>query len=223
VRVLRVFGKLLVSVGAGILLFVVWTLWGTGLQTARDQDRLASQFQALPAFPTSARVGEDPKGPPRSYAPNPGDPVFRLRIPAIDLDHIVVEGVADEQLRLGPGHYPSCRRGFVRPLCTEHDEIWPGQKGRVIVSGHRTTYGAPFWDLDKLSQGDVVLTQTRWGDFTYRVSGKEIVGPSARDIANPAASDGYEIVFTTCNPKFSAAERLIVYAEMEASSDAGRA
>ena len=215
-KFLRFFGKLLISVGAGILLFVVWTLWGTGLLAQRDQQRLADQFDALPPLTASAKAGADlPQGPPKGFAPGPGEPVFRLRIPAIDLDHIVVEGVGEEELELGPGHYPSCRKGFPRPLCTEGDEVWPGERGRVIVSGHRTTYGAPFWALDRLKRGDRIEVATRWGDFTYRVSGKEIVPPDSRDIANPRAADGYELVFTTCNPRFSAAERLIVYAEME--------
>jgi sortase A len=140
--------------------------------------------------------------------------VFRLQIPAIGVDSIVVEGVEQEQLALGPGHYPSCRRGFTKPLCTEAGEVWPGERGRVIVSGHRTTHGAPFWDLDKLRTGDRIVTRTKWGDFIYRVFGKDIVAPNALDIANPKATDASEIVFTTCNPKFSAAQRLIVYAEM---------
>ena len=213
-KVLRFVGKLLISIGAGILLFVVWTLWGTGVLAQREQERLAVEFDNLPALPASAR-GERPQGPPLGFTPEPGEPVFRLRMPKIDLDHIVVEGVDEEQLELGPGHYPSCRKGFSRPLCTEADEVWPGERGRVIVSGHRTTYGAPFWALDRLRTGDLIETQTRWGDFTYVVSGKEVVPPDSRDIANPTAAGGYEIVFTTCNPRFSAAERLIVYAEMQ--------
>jgi sortase A len=214
-KVLRVLGKLMISVGMGILLFVVWTLWGTGLLAQRDQTRLAAEFERLPPLPVSAKREGRPSGPPEGFRPAAGEPVFRLRIPAIGLDHIVVEGVAEEQLELGPGHYPSCRKGFERPLCTEAGEVWPGERGRVIVSGHRTTYGAPFWALDQLERGDAIETQTKWGAFTYRVSGKEIVPPDSRDIANPRGTKGYEIVFTTCNPRFSAAERLIVYAEMQ--------
>jgi sortase A len=213
---LRTLGKLLISVGVGILLFVVWTLWGTGILASREQERLATQFERLPPLRVAAsKAPREPEGPPKGFAPGPGKPVFRLSMPTIGLDRIVVQGVSEEQLALGPGHYPSCRPGFSRPLCTEPDEVWPGEPGRVIVSGHRTTYGAPFWDLDKLQKGDAIVTQTRWGRFTYRVSGKEIVAPDARDIANPRATDGYEIVFTTCNPKFSAAQRLIVFAEMK--------
>ena len=215
-RLLRVVGKLLISIGAGILLFVVWTLWGTGLLAERDQQRLAARFDSLPPLPTSAKQGDTgPSGPPNNFSPSPGDPVFRLRMPSIDLQRIVVEGVGEEELKQGPGHYPSCRAGFRPPLCTEAEEVWPGEQGRVIVSGHRTTYGAPFWALDRLRKGDMIETETRWGDFTYHVFDKEVVPPDSRDIANPRAADGYEIVFTTCNPRFSAAERLIVYAEMK--------
>ncbi|MFN2488936.1 MAG: sortase [Actinomycetota bacterium] len=217
-RILRNLGKLLISVGVGILLFVGWTLWGTGLYTARQQDRLASEFDDLPVMPIRPEDERGLGGPPKGFSPRPGDPVFRLRMPSIDLDHIVVEGVGDDELRLGPGHYPSCREGFSRPLCTDRDAVWPGEQGRVIVSGHRTTFGAPFWGLDKLEIGDPVRMQTQWGDFTYRVSGREIVAPNARDIANPDATEGFEIVFTTCNPKFSAAQRLLVFASMDAAA-----
>ena len=204
---LGVIGKFLISVGLGVLLFVAWTLWGTGLVTQRQQERLAREFGSQP-------VMNLPPGSERGYDPPPGAPVFRLRIPTIDLDAIVVEGVQPPQLALGPGHYPSCRTGFAKPLCTRADEVWPGEQGRVIVSGHRTTHGAPFWDLDKLTKGDKVHIGTRWGEFTYAVSGRRIVDPNARDIADPLATRRSEIAFTTCNPRFSASQRLVVFAKM---------
>jgi sortase A len=211
---LRILGKFLISVGLGTLLFVAWTLWGTGIVTERAQVRLARQFASQPLF-RARHQSPQAAGPPSRFAPGPGAPVFRLRIPAIDLDRIVVEGVGDGELALGPGHYPSCKKGFSPPLCTEADEVWPGEQGRVIISGHRTTHGAPFWSLDELQRGDDVITQTQWGTFVYRVSGKQIVAPNSLDIANPVATNGHEIAFTTCNPRFSAAQRLIVFAEME--------
>ncbi|MDQ3982009.1 MAG: class E sortase, partial [Actinomycetota bacterium] len=116
-------------------------------------------------------------------------------------------------LKLGPGHYPSCRAGFSPPLCTDYEESFPGERGRVIVSGHRTTYGQPFWSLDEMEKGDPIHFETRWGDFTYRVVGKEIVPANSELIVVP--SKKYEVVLTTCNPKYSAAERLIVYAELD--------
>ena len=211
-RWIRVFGKFLISVGVGVLLFVGWTLWGTGLYTARQQDVLDGQFAAAPAIELDRDEGKVEV--PANFAPGPGKPVFRLRIPAIDFDQMVVAGVGTEELRKGPGHFPSCRSGFERPLCTDLDEVWPGEEGRAIVSGHRTTYGAPFYNLDRLKDGDEIITETKWGEFTYEVTDKEIVPPDSRDIANPAAATFAEIVLTTCNPRFSAAERLIVYARM---------
>jgi sortase A len=215
-RVVAFVGKLLISLGAGVLLFVAWTLWGTGIYMNRTQARLADDFAALASFP---RGGQKPEGqgrPPADYRPSPGDPVFRLHIPAIELSQIVVEGVGTEELKGGPGHYPACRNGFTGPYCTQLDEVWPGERGRVIVSGHRTTYGAPFWALNELRRGDDVITETKWGTFSYEVSRSQIVPPTSTDIANPAATNAREIVLTTCNPRFSAAERLVVFARLEA-------
>jgi sortase A len=211
----RVLGKLLISVGVGFFLFVLWILYGTGIYTARQQDQLAEEFDRLPAFEARTEAGKPlPPGPPPGYEPPPGAPVFRMHLPTIEeKPMIVVEGVGTDELELGPGHYPSCRPGFDPPLCTRYEEAFPGQRGRVIVSGHRTTYGQPFWSLDEMEKGDPIHFETRWGDFTYRVTGKEIVPPDSAEIV--VESDEYELALTTCNPRFSDAERLIVYAELE--------
>ncbi len=210
-KALRIFGKFLISVGVGILLFVAWTLWGTGLYTEQQQEALEREFDQQQVVEVDPD-GDDPQRLGPASPPGPGAPAFRLRIPAIDLQQIVVEGVGTEDLKKGPGHYPSCRPGFERPLCTEFEEVWPGQEGRVIVSGHRTTYGAPFWDVDKLDKGDEIITDTKWGTFTYEVTEKRIVQPDSLAIA--IQSDAAEVVLTTCHPKYSAAQRLIVFARM---------
>ena len=212
---LRVTGKFLISVGVGFLLFVVWTLYGTGIYTARQQQSLAEEFDRLPAFERQTPEGDVlPPGPPPGFDPAPGAPVFRMHLPTIeDKPMMVVEGVDTDQLKLGPGHYPSCRPGFERPLCTNYEETFPGQKGRSIISGHRTTYGMPFWSLDRMEKGDPIHFETQWGDYTYRVTGKEVVPADSQAIVVP--SDKYEVVLTTCNPKYSASERLIVYAELD--------
>ena len=206
-RWLEVLGKLLISVGAGILLFVAWTLWGTGLYTNNQQAALADEFGSAPRLEQTENGG-----PPEDFAPAPGEAVFRLRIPSIDLNRVVVEGVGTEELRKGPGHYPECRRGFPPPLCMDFESPWPGETGRVIVSGHRTTYGQPFWDLDQVRRGDEIETVTKWGTFTYEVQRKQIVDPGDLTIVQP--SEIAELVLTTCNPRFSAAQRLIVYGEL---------
>lgn len=216
-KALRIFGKFLISVGIGVLFFVVWTLLGTGIYTQQQQNSLRDEFDRLPVF--TAQAGEDePSGPPRNYAPGPGKPVFVMEIPKIDLDWVVVQGVGTEELKKGPGHYPDCRAGFPEPLCLPWEEAWPGEDERVIVSGHRTTYGrpgelgGPFYRLDELTRGDEIITKTKWGTFTYEVTEKRIVLPSSLGITLPSGEA--EIVLTTCHPKYSAAQRLIVFAKM---------
>lgn len=208
---LKVLGKFLISVGVGVLLFLAWTLWGTGIYAERQQDRLETEFAALEPITTEAGGS-----PGRDFDPAPGAPVFKLEIPVIDVDHIVVEGVGTEQLKLGPGHYPVCEERFALPLCLEEgaEEFWPGEEGRVIVSAHRTTYGAPFWDLDKLRPGDRITTTTRWGTFDYVVTRMSVVED---DAAFPSTDTSAELLLTTCNPKFSADQRLLVFAELEVS------
>ena len=218
-RVLRFIGKLLISLGVGVLLFVLWTLYGTGLYTARQQDNLSKQWEAAPEFHTTAPSdpGSPYRSPPDDYDPDPGDPVFRISIPKIHLNgdkgFMVVEGVGEEELKKGPGHYPACGPKFDQPLCTTFPEVWPGEKGRVVVSGHRTTYLHPFFHIDQLKRGDEIQIDTKWGDFTYEVIEQRAVLPDDPNIIIQK-DDAAELVLTTCNPPYSASQRLITYARM---------
>ena len=216
-------GKFLISVGVGVLLFVGWTLKGTDLYTHREQRKLEKEFEALPQVPIEpVEDGEEgPVLPPKDFEERlgPGDPVFRLHIPRIDVTDIVVEGVGVDELRKGPGHYPACRGDFEPPLCTEFPETLPGEKGRMIVSGHRTTYGSPFWSLDKVREGDDIMVETQWGEFVYRVYDTRIVDDEDATVVVPIRGDA-ELVLTKCNPRFSASQRLVVYAELEEAEPA---
>src|SRR5205085_1071336 len=87
--------------------------------------------------------------------------VAQLRIPKIGLDSIVVNGVGRSDLRKGPGHYP--------------DTPLPGQRGNAAIAGHRTTYGAPFGNLDQLAPGDSIIVRTLEGVFEFRVAQKPLV------------------------------------------------
>jgi sortase A len=117
------------------------------------------------------------------------------------VDDIVVNGVARDDLRKGPGHYPAT------PL--------PGQKGNSSIAGHRTTYGAPFGNLDQLSNGDAISLQTLQGSFTYRVYRQVVVDPSDVGVLAPDANHPATVTLTTCNPKYSAAQRLVVQAALD--------
>ena len=110
----------------------------------------------------------------------------------------VVEGVSVADLRNGAGHMPRT------PL--------PGQPGNSVISGHRTTYGAPFHELDELKPGDTIEVDTAIGTHTYAVRESIIVSPTEVWVTDNR--DGAWLTLTTCNPRYSARERLIIFAEM---------
>jgi sortase A len=99
----------------------------------------------------------------------------------------------------------------------------PGQIGNFVVSGHRTTYLAPFNRLGELRDGDQILIDTRARQYVYKVTGMKIVQPSDVSVTAPVPqhpkADPTErlLTLTTCNPKYSAAQRLIVFGHMVTS------
>ncbi|MFM7068176.1 MAG: sortase, partial [Actinomycetes bacterium] len=165
-RILGWIGRSMVIAGLFILGFVGYQLWGTGLQTDRSQNELASELSAT-AGDGGDRTTTDPEliaddlaaKAPAVAAPTPapaeGAPIGVIEIPKIGLARVMVQGVAKADLKKGPGHYPST------PL--------PGQAGNAAVAGHRTTYGAPFNRIDELIPGDLIVTTTPQGKFTYKV------------------------------------------------------
>ncbi len=194
-------GRTCIASGVLILLFVAYQLWGTGFAESRSQGRLRSDFlDALenPAPTTTSPAGTVPGSPTttaRAAPPTPtGAAVAIIRIPKIDVEKAVIEGVSVNALKEGPGHYPTT------PL--------PGQPGNAAIAGHRTTYGAPFYRLDELNPGDEIQVTTRQGEFTYKVRDKTIVAPTQNEVLDP--SEENLLTLTTCNPRFSAAQRLIV-------------
>ena len=129
-----------------------------------------------------------------------GDALTRLKIPALDVDVVVVEGTSASALRAGAGHYPKT------PL--------PCEIGNVAIAGHRTTYGRPFSNIDRLKPGDTVILETPVGSCTYELSRPPfIVAPTDFSVvANDPISS--TLTLTTCHPKGSAKERLIVKATL---------
>jgi sortase A len=231
-RVIGAMGRLLILAGVLVLLFVAYQLWGTGLQEARAQDRLDKQFQELleqsASTTTVAPASTLPDAstttttlPPDSEAADPandtpieienGDVVARIEIPRIDVDKFVVQGTSVSDLRKGPGHY------FATPM--------PGEAGNVAIAGHRTTYGAPFGEIDQLAPGDSIFVTTIAGKFEYRVIGADrsqaggdpaaghfIVKPTDVYVLDDFGDN--RLTLTACHPKYSARQRIIVAAEL---------
>lgn len=170
--------------GVGMLAFP----FATNLYTRRAQDRLEREL-----FTPELR---------EKYLSGTlavGDSLTRISIPDIKVSVVVVEGVSASALRSGAGHYPNT------PL--------PGEESNVAIAGHRTTYGKPFANLDQLESGDEIVLETPLGKNYYRVSrGPYVV--ASNDWAPIAATPGRKtLTLTTCHPKGSAKQRLIVKAD----------
>jgi sortase A len=202
--VVRGLGQTLITAGLVILLFVAYELWWTGLTTRHDQHVLLktlhqqwSQRQAI-------------------HHPTPGAGIAILRIPRLGKNYmfVVVQGTSTADLIKGPGHYPGT--------------AMPGQLGNFAVAAHRTTYLHPFYNINELKVGDPIVLETRTMWFTYRVQDipgtdarhTEVVSPTDVSVAypvpdqpNPAAVPTNRVLtFTSCNPRYSAAQRIVVHA-----------
>src|SRR6266545_1111524 len=160
--------------------------------------------------PQGTGVDLDPAG--RSDAAKPrsipvGKGIALLQIPRIKVEQVVVQGVERADLKKGPGHVPST--------------VMPGQAGTFGVSGHRTTYGGPFFRLNELTKGDIMTVVTKDSVFTYQVTSKKLVLPSDVSVLDNVRGPGGKveptITLTTCHPRFSAKQRLIVFGNLVAT------
>jgi sortase A len=219
-------GKVLIATGILMFGFVAYQLWGTGIEYAQAQDELDEELDVLlspsdastvpgTAPPATATPSSDPTAAgattaPTAVAPLPsielGAALARLEIPTLGVDAAVVEGVGREDLKRGPGHYPGT------PI--------PGQLGNAAIAGHRSTYGAPFADLDAMEIGDRIIVTTAQGRYVYRMTAMDIVGPTASEVISTTDPNVARLTLTTCHPRYSAQSRLIVFAELDVASSA---
>jgi sortase A len=212
-RGVRELGLALITIGVIILLFVLYQLYGTGVAEAHSQAQLAKQFNAAVSAATSGPTttsptsdnptlgsGSESGGNQAEPSIPPGGAIDHLVIPKIGVNKFVVEGVQLNDLMKGPGHYP--------------ETVMPGQAGNAAIAGHRTTYGAPFYDLNELSVGDpIIITDLAGRTFTYRVSQPpRSVSPDDVSVLDPTPYA--ELTLTTCNPRFEATSRLVVVARL---------
>jgi sortase A len=214
-KVLGAIGRTCITAGVLILLFVVYQLWGTGIREAQAQRSLENEFEetleaagagaTTTTETTEGGVAPPPTDQPPSTEAGPppappadGDAIARLRIPAIGVDKIVVEGVEVSDLKKGPGHYP--------------DSPLPGQPGNAAIAGHRTTYGAPFNRVDELATGDEILVTTVQGAFRYEVREQLIVDPDQVEVLDDFGDD--RLTLTACHPKYSARQRIVIVAAL---------
>ncbi|NND01581.1 MAG: class E sortase [Acidimicrobiia bacterium] len=220
-RIVRAVGWTLIWLGMLTLGFVAHQLWITSFFAERQQSQLAEQrienfaetdIVEIPYIPVvgsgeddgelvSGAVGGERLTILSEGKPAEGDPFALIRIPKLEElreGWNVVEGVTLADLRTGAGHMPQT------PL--------PGQPGNAVISGHRTTYGAPFHNLDLLQPGDRIEVETALGVHVYQVRESFVVNPTDVWVTEPKS--GAWLTLTTCHPKFSARERLIISAQL---------
>lgn len=236
-RTIRVVGIVLIAAGLAVLGWIAWDLWGTRFESRSAQKELAQDYAAVPTVPdvaaapdaalatinedfeaARAETGDD--GPPDAAPEGSGGAgaarrggggprdragaIARMRIPKVRLDTYVVAGASLRDLRRGPGMIASTSV--------------PGTPGRSVVAGHRTTYGAEFNRNEELRAGDEIFVDTPAGTTTYKVTGRRVISPSdtraITEITTPGGPN--RLVLTTCHPKFSARQRLLVEADMVA-------
>jgi sortase A len=213
-RVLRSIGVALLAAGVLVMLFVAYELWGTGLTTHSHQNALRQQFDkelrahhistskptAVPKGSGTTTTTTQPISSVQPVAPPaaPGEPIGIINIPKININYVAVQGTDEADLERGPGHYSNTSL--------------PGNPGNAAFAGHRTTYAAPFYNLDELAPGDPIFVTTTQGRFQYNVIQTQVVDPT--DVAVLDATPTPTLTLTTCNPRYSAATRMVVTASL---------
>jgi sortase A len=214
--VLRTTGILLALVGSLILLWAlaVWQ-WQdpiTLVLNKRAQSELSSDYALrvereqtlLRPRPLAKKATPAPVPPQAKLAAayrkrtGQGEPIGRLTVPRMDLSIMVVYGTETETLKKGPGLHE--RTGF------------PGQKFLTYVAGHRTTYGAPFSDIDKLQPGDKITFEVPYGTYRYVVTDHKVVRDDQVEVLKGRGRE--ELALQACWPRFFASHRYIAYAKL---------
>ena len=225
---LRGVGQTLITAGCVVLLFVVYEVYITNIFAHRLQHRVHNQLEQEWAS------GKDPLALPggnQSTIPL-GSGIANIYIPRFGRDYAftIVQGTTEGDLEKGPGHYVGT--------------ALPGAVGNFAIAGHRVGKGEPFLNLDHLRPGDAVIIETAKTWYVYRVEGnvstkdlsakdangvpgREIVSPGDGNVLSPVPdSPGvnppnattpnvHYLTMTTCHPKFTATQRMVVHAVLQ--------
>lgn len=179
-----------------LVLFIAYELWGTGQYTRnaqRDLDRDLRHAWSAPADRIKLVNGK-------------GFAVMRIPRFGAKYHFVILEGTSEPILRRGPGHYKGT--------------ALPGRIGNFVVSGHRTTYEAPFNRAEELRRGDKIIIDTRNREYVYKVTEKRVVLPTDVAVTYPvpfhrkARPKHALITLTTCHPMYSASHRLVVFGRL---------
>jgi sortase A len=210
-RMTRILGTLMIAGGVLVLAWVgtvyVWQDPFTALYTTWKQHELASAYNRRvseyhPPRLASVSVAElkhEIAVEARRYrlSSKPGEAIGRIKVPRLGLNMILVDGTDHESLKRGPG--------------VDRHTRFPGEGQLVYIAGHRTTYLAPFSNIDSMRRGDPVTIELPYAIFHYRVTGHVIV--AATDVSRLRSRGREVLALQACHPRFFATHRYIVYAK----------
>lgn len=222
----RSIGNLLIIIALSIFAWLIWLNWGTGFMGDGEQDQTVSevrkQLDALedPVIQTSP---EQPAPHQPSISSQQGASSKRINLVAGEAFGIItiprfgddfaaplLESTDADTLTRGVGHYSSTAS--------------PCAVGNFSLAGHRTTYGRPFYDIDRLNRGDKIVIETTSGSCIYQVDSHQIVEPAAVEVLAPVPNRPSVkptqawLTMTACHPKYSAAKRYVVFAKLVATN-----
>ncbi len=208
----------LAVIDAGVTL--VWQEPISALYAKFRQDRLSGALRAIERAPptplqqrTLASLPDESRrvaflASQMQHHARDGSAVGRIVIPRVGASYVVVDGTDTEDLKSGPGIYS--------------DTTFPGIAGTTAIAGHRTTYLAPFRDINLLHPGNRILLFMPYAHFTYTVTGQRVVSPN--DVSAAVSRVGYSrLVLSACTPLFSAEKRLLVYGSLTRTVPVGAA
>jgi sortase A len=226
---LRGIGQTLITAGLVILLFVVYEVWVSNIFADAKQSAVHKTFEQQivngdnPLVTATQQQAALP-GSQQATIPT-GTGIANIYMPRLGDDYhfTIVEGTNDADLEKGPGHYSGT--------------ALPGQVGNFAVAGHRVGKGEPFLNLDQLQPGDAVVIETVTDWYVYTVMGnqatndlstpgvegvvgREIVKPTDVNVILPVPDHpgttptAALLTLTTCHPKFTATDRMIVHASL---------
>lgn len=219
----EVLSDILITIGALVLVFYVWYVWLGDVIAGAQQDKAAAtlsqsweeQVAGITEFDRDSggsRGALRSPPPPVLDSPETNEPFATMIVPRFGsgFERTIAESVDVKKVlndpNTGVGHYVSSEQ--------------LGALGNFALAGHRTTFGAPFGDVDKLRVGDRIYVETKKGWYVYRFRNVEWVYPTQSEVLNAvphleiAAKDRI-LTMTSCHPKLSAAERIIAYSVFE--------
>jgi sortase A len=210
VSVVGILGELFITAGVLVLMFLGWQVWLGNLIDGNAQKNesvaLSQTWNKGQAPAAVSNERPDPGPPVVGTAPGNAVQFGNMIIPRFGADYIrpIREGIGVEDvLNLGVGHYPGT--------------AMPGAVGNAAFAAHRTGHGSPFFDIEKIQVGDHIFIETEDGWYQYSMRSIEYVQPTGVDVLAPVPqAPGVEpkdriLTLTSCNPVFTASERIILY------------